>query len=550
MSTWHKASFGVYDFSPTNNFITTSHFIARQSGTFVLDFYREKVFELDDPNLIFDSNSHKKFTLDLNSNCLIDFENSPKLSESLWIPIINGSHRLLKIGDIIRFGKQQLTLTAMNLHGKIDSKQQALIENLNTSVQIPKKNANISYEKSIVCRICLESNISDNPFIDICFCSKTMPMHLSCVREWMKRKCEKSEKPNVVFFNLSEVNCEVCQQEYPAKVTIQNQTHMLFEPKIDESRRNIVFNIIDKKKFEVKGYVILYFDGPKAKFTVGRTDENDITFEELSISRTHSELSVSKEGLKLVDLKSKYGTHVKCRRLDFSGNNIFYLQIDKFLFEFHPFVKNQCFCPSTDKLFGMVEKWKPSQKQKNVNVCSKYAKTHRSFVPENEKIDNLPKKMSIREQFELLRLKTDVKQVFKKNEHESDYIIEDRPFDTEENIKLLEIGGTKEELALLSNGKKSDFNINDFECQQKTPFRRIFAEQDISKVKSYDSKMSSMKSLVRFMEDPDLMIGNSSSKKGIMKISFQKKLKSNRVEPTDDSVSCFVDNSQISFNFN
>ena len=216
--------------------------------------------------------------------------------------------------------------------------------------------SNISFDKSSVCRICLEANNFDNPFVDICKCSKTMPMHLSCVREWMKRKCEVVKNQNIIFFNLCDVFCEVCQTEYPGQVKIRNKNHMLFEPTVDYSRKHVSFNIVDKKTFEIKGYTILYFEGTNVKFSIGRNQSNDISFDEASISRKHAEFRISKEGLRVIDMNSKFGTLLKRNIFVFDRSKLMVnVQIDKFLFEFHPFTGNNCFCNIYEELTLKVE---------------------------------------------------------------------------------------------------------------------------------------------------------------------------------------------------
>ena len=192
MTIWNKASFGVFDFTPNNQFVSVIHYIADRNGHFLLDFPRESVFELNGDQIKEDLSGNKKFSLNLEDLTLNDFGESMKLSESLWIPLSKHDNPFLKVGDVIRFGKQQLVVNSLYFDLKkplseFTLKGETILEQNN------KMKAEVVFEKDSVCRICLESNSKLNPFVDICNCSKNMPMHLSCVREWMKRKCEVSD---------------------------------------------------------------------------------------------------------------------------------------------------------------------------------------------------------------------------------------------------------------------------------------------------------------------------------------------------------------------
>lgn len=343
MTTWLRPSFGVFDFGPTNHHLAVTHHIAARDGTFLLDFQRNQIFEVRNFSPQMDSATNKLFRLQVDPPRLTDLGDSRKLSETLWAPLPADAPHLLRLGDTLRFGKQQLVVSGLNLDPRTVGPSLLHVDNI-----LDHKVArlqNTSFESTSTCRICLEPNTSENPFVDICLCSRQMPMHLNCVREWMKRKCETTTSRRVVFFNLSEVECEVCKTEFPGSVVVGGRVHLLFEPTVDRGRRNLVLNILDKKSLEVKGYVILYFDGPTERFTIGRTEENDVSFNELSISRVHAELRLGREGVLVNDLKSKYGTMLQVKTLDLrarAGLNI--VQIDKFLFEFHTFSGACCSC--------------------------------------------------------------------------------------------------------------------------------------------------------------------------------------------------------------
>jgi len=56
--------------------------------------------------------------------------------------------------------------------------------------------------------------------------------------------------------------------------------------------------------------ICLYIDGEQKKWNIGRSDKNQIKFNDVSVSWIHSILSYQPKGLFIKDNKSKFGTHM------------------------------------------------------------------------------------------------------------------------------------------------------------------------------------------------------------------------------------------------
>lgn len=65
----------------------------------------------------------------------------------------------------------------------------------------------------------------------------------------------------------------------------------------------------DKNFDKINGIVCLYLDKNNSKFSLGRSENNDIVFDDVSVSRNHSIIYKKKNKLYIKDLKSKFGTH-------------------------------------------------------------------------------------------------------------------------------------------------------------------------------------------------------------------------------------------------
>lgn len=54
--------------------------------------------------------------------------------------------------------------------------------------------------------------------------------------------------------------------------------------------------------------ICLYIDGDQKRWTIGRSEKNQIKFNDVSVSRIHSILTKNSKGIFVHDNKSKFGT--------------------------------------------------------------------------------------------------------------------------------------------------------------------------------------------------------------------------------------------------
>jgi hypothetical protein len=209
-----------------------------------------------------------------------------------------------------------------------------------------------SIDQGAVCRVCLEGDDSidpNNPLLNICKCSKHMPTHLECIRSWLHKKTQTKRSKNVFYCNLQEIKCELCQEEYPSSVRFQGREVSLIKLDVDTEKPHVMFDILCRNTGVNKGFVLIYFEKKDSKYSVGRAEANAVTFNDGSVSREHAVLALTDRGVTLVDKSSKFGTFVKMARLGFGvSNKRFSVQIDRFLFEVHPFRGKFCGCKFTD----------------------------------------------------------------------------------------------------------------------------------------------------------------------------------------------------------
>lgn len=299
----------------------------------------------------------KVLEINMERKQIIDHNKGENISDCLWMQLVQPHMYYLSVGEVFRFGKQKLIVRSMKTKsGKAKGETSNPINRIKIpETSIPEDNKKAarmitleeqeSVDQGNSCRICLDGPTSSDPFVNICPCSKRMPIHLSCVKEWLKKKVKKTRKNNVVYCNLQEIKCELCNTDYPAKVLYQNKEHSLLDFQLEEDKPHILLDICCRDTGVNKGFVVIYFEGTSNKYTVGRGQANDIVFNDTSVSREHAFLNYDENGISIIDRGAKYGTLVKTNAYNYGPfKERFFIQIDKFLFEVHSFKGAKCDC--------------------------------------------------------------------------------------------------------------------------------------------------------------------------------------------------------------
>ena len=313
---------------------------------------------------------------------IVDLNKGKNISDCLWVRIKRPFEYKLSVGDVLRLGKQKIIVTDIHFTDS-DPEQQGpvlsdLVENKNEVLRTQGLDTNPSqvinerklvpfdiekqakFASGLLCRVCLEEENIEEPFVDLCECSKSMPMHLNCIIEWLRKKCEVNRRKDVTYCNLANVRCELCKTEYPTSVKFNGKNVMLFSANIDRNRSYVIFDICNRTNSEKTGFIILYFDNiKKSKYSIGRSEKNDIMFDDVSVSREHAELICDRTSIKIVDLDSRFGTLLRSTVYNYNPRkDLFFIQVDKFLFELHSFQGSNCFCNLSTKFKPIVNPFK------------------------------------------------------------------------------------------------------------------------------------------------------------------------------------------------
>ena len=243
---------------------------------------------------------------------------------------------ILKEGDIFKLGRITLRVKEIKTINNTFSQKKNIINSKNNFIN----NLNNNYfnnsiiesniltgrtmthkeeilqinKKSIkkLCRICYgeEDLEMNNPLIQPCQCSGTMKfIHYQCLKKWINTqsfiKIDNNDYCSI--FLIKNIECELCKSKYPDLIKYKNKIyeiiefHSLYDKYIIletltvDSRRNKFLYVVNlEKNFK--------------NLKIGRGNECEIMFTDISISRIHSILIREGNNVILKDYKSKFGT--------------------------------------------------------------------------------------------------------------------------------------------------------------------------------------------------------------------------------------------------
>lgn len=286
-----------------------------------------------------------------------------RINEKNYAQKKSDQKNLIKEGDIFRFGKQIIKITKINLSKKTkktgslkETSKMQINNNLYKSNKSISERSSFLKQNTLYCRICLQEETEQNPFEPlICKCSAKMPAHIDCLVKWIKKKCElKKNQDCLLYYDLENLKCEVCQDKYPQFFYLDDKKISFLEFKFDEDKDFISIDVFDKKKNSLKGKFIIFPDLKNRDFSIGRNTKSSIHFDEPSVSRIHSFIKFENNNFFLYDKNSKYGTLKMMKDILNFGDIINEeIVVNNIMLKFHFFTKKKCVCGLKTKYFKL-----------------------------------------------------------------------------------------------------------------------------------------------------------------------------------------------------
>ena len=239
--------------------------------------------------------------------------------ERIWKLFNKDENNKIEEEDIIKIGYLRLKFDKIVFE---NNKKEKHIKN-DSSILSDKNISNNNNSKNIIyntepnemhyCRICYQKEVNKNdPLICPCKCNGSMKfVHLSCLKNNINLKIHKKHDKYYDMYLFQNYNCEICLSTFPKYLIIKNKKINLLEIDTSNHKNYALCDLIqydDKNDYVFHiGYLLLRLENNKA-IKIGRKKENDVVFNDLTISGYHCELTCEDNNIYLKDLGSKYGT--------------------------------------------------------------------------------------------------------------------------------------------------------------------------------------------------------------------------------------------------
>ena len=214
-------------------------------------------------------------------------------------------------GDIIRLGRLKFRVKEINCGNQENQEAFSLVDMLS---QPDEEEEEDGKAYALPCRVCLsEVHNDENPLIAPCNCDGTMKyIHVKCLQSALRCKLKTTSTDSALSFYWKNLSCELCSKQYPYKLYVKGQVVELLEiPK--PPCQYIVLESLCSTNSISKGLHLISFCSKK-ELKVGRSQDCDLRFPDISISRSHAFLVNVGNKVYLEDLCSKFGTIVRTKR--------------------------------------------------------------------------------------------------------------------------------------------------------------------------------------------------------------------------------------------
>lgn len=221
--------------------------------------------------------------------------------------------------DILRVGRCKFRVKELNTnYNPNDMKNFSLCDMISACNDENESSEENPHEETknyiLPCRICLHEQYDhENPLISPCKCGGTMKyIHLKCLQQCLMSKLTTKSSENVLSFSWKKLGCDLCKKNYPYKLNIGGRTVELLDiPK--PPGQYLILEELCKEKGSNKGLHVIHM-GSKRTIKVGRAQDCELRFSDISVSRNHARINYIGEKFYFEDTGGKFGTLVQVKR--------------------------------------------------------------------------------------------------------------------------------------------------------------------------------------------------------------------------------------------
>jgi len=328
--TWKRDSYGLFDYENSN--VNSQDLSIIYSGKLVRENHQlnfvnyvqsSQKSNREDDNAPSTASENLINIQEVRDGVKVFSHTSATDSNLLWAVIKQGNKdQILAVGDEIKFGRVKFKITQVKIISENEASKnnkKSIIDSLKDHMQISQSAARDeerSTHKSMrssmadnCCKICLydKSEEDNDPLISPCNCIGSVKyVHLKCMQNWVKSKLNMQENTNIVTIFWRNLQCELCKTKLPINLNHHGENLCLipFDNKITGSY--IMMESFSKEKNSTGIHLIDL--SSNQNFKIGRGHNCDLKLSDISVSRVHALMVVSKGKVYLKDNKSKFGT--------------------------------------------------------------------------------------------------------------------------------------------------------------------------------------------------------------------------------------------------
>eukprot|EP00350_Pseudokeronopsis_sp_OXSARD2_P005236 CAMPEP_0170546924 /NCGR_PEP_ID=MMETSP0211-20121228/5298_1 /TAXON_ID=311385 /ORGANISM="Pseudokeronopsis sp., Strain OXSARD2" /LENGTH=220 /DNA_ID=CAMNT_0010851651 /DNA_START=575 /DNA_END=1237 /DNA_ORIENTATION=+ len=195
-----------------------------------------------------------------------------------------------------------------------DPLQKHLEEEIKAKQLLLKQKTDKSASDQLICRICLSEEEADHPLISPCSCTGSMKnIHLSCLKEWLEGKKHMKETPVVNSYIWKNLECEICKSTYSDVAQLKDGTEVsLLNYTVHADAR--MYMVIESVTNTTSKTIHVINFSQRRKIKVGRGQNAEVRITDISVSRFHSQIKLTKHGtVQIEDNQSKFGTLIQMK---------------------------------------------------------------------------------------------------------------------------------------------------------------------------------------------------------------------------------------------
>ena len=245
---------------------------------------------------------------------------SPTSHSELWEEVACDSYgSLVTAGNVVRFGSYKVKVVDMVLTSGGYSSLKPFMSAIDNADTHSEHASIVSETHSIggpICRICFEnSDGPENILISACSCAGSLRyIHVECLRRWLDGQLQvKQFDEGGGSYLIRTIACEICKSPYSKSVY---ESILIPRPKVphiileDFTVPPMPLSPNSSASQPTSKIHIIPITALKP-IKIGRSKDNDIVLADISVSRMHAMMTLTPEGVRVVDLNSKFGSLIQ-----------------------------------------------------------------------------------------------------------------------------------------------------------------------------------------------------------------------------------------------